>query len=198
MVTDIRRSSLLLAGLLGMCLVGCGNSASPAPSAVTAPSVASASTKASAAVASATPSATTTPTPRLSPVVAAQCTPTPLKFDPKAIDLTGAWAGDDDGIYYLRQRGTTISWNGMSERNGPPSLLGHDWNNVGRGEIQKDLSIAIDWADVPRGGIDGYGTMILKIGPDSAGNIQITKVSETGTGFGNTVWTRCEPGFRPG
>ena len=86
----------------------------------------------------------------------------------------------------------------MSERNGPPSLLGHDWNNVGRGEIQKDLSIAIDWADVPRGGIDGYGTMILKIGPDSAGNIQITKVSETGTGFGNTVWTRCEPGFRPG
>ena len=86
----------------------------------------------------------------------------------------------------------------MSERNGPPSLLGHDWNNVGRGEIKKDLSIAIDWADVPRGGIDGYGTMTLKIGPDSAGNIQITKVAETGTGFGNTVWTRCQPGFPTG
>ena len=121
-----------------------------------------------------------------------------MKFDPKAtIDLTGAWAGDDDGIYYIRQRGTTISWNGMSDRNGLPALLGHEWNNVGRGEIQKDLSIAIDWADVPRGGIDGYGTMNLKIGPDSAGNIQITKVSETGTGFGNTVWTRCQPGFQP-
>ena len=198
MVTDIRRSSLLLAGLLGMCLVGCGNSASPAPSAVTAPSVASASTTPSAAVVAPTPSVSPASTPRPSLAVAAICTPSPLKFDPKAIDLTGAWAGDDDGIYYLRQRGTTISWNGMSERNGPPSLLGHDWNNVGRGEIKKDLSIAIDWADVPRGGIDGYGTLDLKIGPDSAGNIQITKTSETGTGFGNSVWTRCQPGFQPG
>ena len=67
-----------------------------------------------------------------------------------------------------------------------------------RGEIQKDLSIAIGWADVPRGGNDNYGTLTLKIGPDSAGNIQITKVSETGTGFGNTVWTRCQPGFPTG
>ncbi len=178
---------LVLAGSL---LAACGSSASPTPSS------AAVSTTPSSAAASTTPSATTAPTPRPSPVVAAVCTPTPIKFDPKAtIDLTGAWAGDDDGIYYLRQRGTTISWNGMSDRNGPPALLGHDWNNVGRGEIQKDLSIAIDWADVPRGGIDGYGTMNLKIGPDSAGNIQITKVSETGTGFGNTVWTRCQPGF---
>ena len=111
------------------------------------------------------------------------------------IDLNGAWAGDDDGIYYVRQRGNVIWWNGMSDRDHPPVSLGRDWNNVGRGEIQKDLSIAIDWADVPRGSIDGYGTMNLKIGPDSAGNLQITKVSETGTGFGNTVWTRCTPGF---
>jgi hypothetical protein len=180
---------LVLIGVLCASLAACGPSASPTPSA---------STTASVAVASAAPSATSAPTTRPSPVVAARCTPTPLKFDPKAIDLTGAWAGDDDGIYYLRQRGTTISWNGMSDRNGLPSLLGHEWNNVGRGEIQKDLSIAIDWADVPRGGIDGYGTMNLKIGPDSAGNIQITKVSETGTGFGNTVWTRCQPGFPAG
>jgi hypothetical protein len=50
----------------------------------------------------------------------------------------------------------------------------------------------------PETRIDGYGTMSLKIGPDSAGNVQITKTSETGTGFGNTVWTRCTPGFRAG
>jgi hypothetical protein len=178
---------LVLIGLACACLAACGSSASPTPSASTAPS---------AAVASAAPSASTAPTPSKSPVVAARCTPTPQKFDPKSIDLTGAWAGDDDGIYYLRQRGTTVSWNGMSSRNGLPSLLGFDWNNVGWGEIQKDLTIAIDWADVPRGGIDGYGTLNLKIGPDSAGNIQITKTSETGTGFGNSVWTRCQPGFR--
>jgi hypothetical protein len=182
MIPDIRRRYLVLIGFACACLAACGSSASPTPSASTAPS---------AAVASTAPSASTAP-------IAARCTPTPLKFDPKSIDLTGAWAGDDDGIYYLRQRGTTVSWNGMSSRNGVPSLLGLDFNNVGWGEIHKDLTIAVDWADVPRGGIDGYGTMKLKIGPDSAGNIQITKVSETGTGFGNTVWTRCQPGFPTG
>ena len=158
-------------------LAACGGS-----TATTTPSAAAATTSAA--------------TPIPSPQVGGVCTPTPIKFDPKAtIDLTGPWAGDDDGIYYIRQRGNVIWWNGMSDRRLPPEQLGRDWNNVGRGEIQKDLSIAVDWADVPRGGIDGYGTMNLKIGPDSASNIQIIKVSETGTGFGNTVWTRCQPGF---
>lgn len=187
MILDIRRTSWVLIAVACACLAACGSSASPLPSA---------STTASAAVASTAPSATTAPTPSPARAVAARCTPTPQKFDPKAIDLTGAWAGDDDGIYYLRQRGTTISWNGMSNRNGLASLLGFDWNNVGRGEIQKDLTILVDWDDVPRGRVDGYGTLTLRIGPDSAGNIQITKTSETGTGFGNTVWTRCQPGFR--
>ena len=85
----------------------------------------------------------------------------------------------------------------MSSRDGPPALLGREWNNVGRGEIQTDLTIPSDWFDVPRGGIDGGGTVDFKIGPDSAGNVQITKTSETGSGRGDTVWTRCEPGFQP-
>jgi hypothetical protein len=55
-----------------------------------------------------------------------------------------------------------------------------------------------DWVDVPRGGIDGYGTVNFKIGADTLGNLQITKASETGTGRGDRVWTRCTPGFPPG
>ena len=50
-----------------------------------------------------------------------------------------------------------------------------------------DLTIAADWVDVPRGGIDGYGTVNFKIGADGAGNIQITKTSETGTGRGHDL-----------
>jgi len=124
------------------------------------------------------------------------CVRRPLKFDPAAnIDLTGAWAGDDDGIYYVRQLGKVIWWNGMSQRDDPPGLLGRDWNNVGRGEIKDDLTIVAEWADVARGQAEGYGTVNFKIGPDSAGNIQITKTSETGTGRGDTKWTRCQPGF---
>ena len=136
------------------------------------------------------------PSPIEIPAVGATCVPTPAKFDPAAeIDLTGAWAGDDGGIYYVRQLGTVIWWNGMSSRNDPPGALGRDWNNVGRGEIKDDLTIAAEWADVPRGGADGYGTVNFKIGADPAGDLQVVKTSETGTGRGDTIWSRCEPGF---
>jgi hypothetical protein len=117
-----------------------------------------------------------------------------MKFEAKGIDLTGAWAGDDGGIYYVRQRGTTVWWNGMSSRDGAPVDLGRDFNNVGRGEIN-NLTIVADWVDVPRGGIDGYGMVEFKIGADSTGNIQLTKTKDVGTGRGDTLWTRCQPGF---
>jgi hypothetical protein len=35
----------------------------------------------------------------------------------------------------------------------------------------------------------------FKIGADAAGNIQLTKTRDEGTGRGDTLWTRCEPGF---
>ena len=44
------------------------------------------------------------PSPAEVPAAGGGCAPAPLKFDPAAkIDLTGAWAGDDGGIYYVRQ-----------------------------------------------------------------------------------------------
>jgi hypothetical protein len=164
--------------LLG--LVGCGSISSMTTRPVaTAPSAAISSAAAASPI----------------PLVGGVCTPAPVKFDPNAIDLTGAWAGDDGGIYYVRQRGTVVWWNGMSSRNDPPASLGRNWNNVGRGEINKDLTIVADWVDVPRGGVDGYGTVNFKVGADAAGNLQVTRTSETGTGRGDTVWTRCTPGF---
>jgi hypothetical protein len=177
---------LVSAGLV--VLVGCGVTASP--SVATAPPAASAAATASTTSAAA-PTAAIASAPA---IVAAACTLTPIKFDPKVFDLTGAWAGDDGGIYYVRQRGTVVWWNGMASRDGPPEALGRDWNNVGRGEI-KNLAIVADWVDVPRGGIDGYGTVTFKIGADSAGNIQLTKTKDEGTGRGDTLWTRCQPGF---
>jgi hypothetical protein len=178
-----RRSRLLSIGLgcaalVG--LVGCGGQSATGTQTASQ----------AAAVTSAVPSAI--------PIheAGAVCTLTPAKFDPKAkIDLNGAWAGDDGGIYYVRQRDNVIWWNGMSSRNYPAEVLGRDWNNVGRGEISDDLTIAADWVDVPRGRIAGYGTVDFKIGADGAGNLQITKTSETGTGRGDTTWSRCEPGF---
>jgi hypothetical protein len=125
--------------------------------------------------------------------VGASCDAAPKPFDPNDVDLTGAWAGDDGGIYYLRQLGSVVWWNGMSGRAGSPSDLGRDWNNVARGEID-GLTISVVWADVPRGEIFGDGTLNLAIEDDGTGNVQIVKVSETGAGFGNSIWTPCTPG----
>lgn len=191
MNTKTLRGNVLLLGLVSASLVvavGCGATASP--SAASLPPAASAT--AAPPIASGSPAPA--PTPAASPLVAGVCTPTPAKFDAMVVDLTGAWAGDDGGIYYVRQRGTIVWWNGMSSRDEAPETLGRDWNNVGRGEI-KDLTLVADWVDVPRGGIAGYGIVTFKIGADSAGNIQLTKTKDEGTGRGDTLWSRCQPGF---
>jgi hypothetical protein len=164
------RISVLLGAMLA--LAACGTTPSPAATSVQA--------SASEEQASQTPA------------VAVSCELAPIPFDPNDIDLTGAWAGDDGGIYYLRGLGSVVWWNGMSGRDGSPSDLGRDWNNVGRGVIN-GLQIEIEWSDVPRGEILGNGTLILNIEDDGTGNIQIVKFSETGTGFGNSVWTPCTP-----
>lgn len=182
---------LLPFGLACACLdgvVACG-SVTPSLSAAAASAARASAAAASEPVASAA-------TARATALIGGACTPTPIKFDPKAtIDLTVAWAGNDGGVYYVRQRGNVIWWDGMSSREDPPEMLGREWNNVGRGEIKDDLTIASDWVDVPRGGIDGYGNVNFKIGPNAAGNLQITKTSETGTGRGDSAWMRCTPGF---
>lgn len=181
---DRTRRLFLLAGM-AMGVTACG--ASSSPSQTSSPSV---SVQAST-VASASPTRAPSPTP--SPAVAVACDKAPMAFNASRVDLTGAWAGDDGGIYYLRQVGSIVWWNGMSGRDGRPSDLGRDWNNVGRGEID-GLTVQVEWADVPRGGILGDGTLTLTIEDDGTGNVRIAKASETGTGFGNSLWTPCKPG----
>ena len=184
MPTDIRRTFVLSIGLVVASVVGlaaCGSAS---------PSVAAPATSPAAPVTA--PPASDTATPGPSVRAAAACTPSAIKFDPAApVDLTGTWAGNDGGIYYVRQRGNVIWWNGMSERDGPPERLGRDWNNVGRGEIGDDLTIASEWSDVPRGGADGFGTVDFQVGADASGNLQIKRIGLTGSGRGDTLWTPC-------
>jgi hypothetical protein len=180
-----RRLSVLLAAMLA--IAACGGSA-PSTSTVAPSSSAGQASHAAAP----SPSAATA-TARPSPAVAAKCDNAPKAFDANHIDLTGPWSGDDEGIYYLRQMGSVLWWNGMSDRAGSPSDLGRGWNNVGRGVI-KALKVDVEWADVPRGGILGNGTLSLNIEDDGTGNVHIVKVDETGTGFGNNIWTPCTPG----
>ena len=97
---------------------------------------------------------------------------------PPIIDLTGDWNCDDDGMYYIRQFGTTIWWYGEHSPNNP------DWSNVMRGTISGN-TINADWTDVPKGSVMQYGTLNLNI----ESNNRISAVSKTG-GFAGSVWTR--------
>lgn len=168
MTPAVPRISALLAPILA--LAACG---------ITAPR--SASVQASA----------TNEPSQLLELVAVACEPAPTPFKPTGFDLTGAWAGDDGGIYYLRQLGSVVWWNGMSGRDRSPLELGRDWTNVARGVIN-GLQIDVETSDVPRGGLLFNSTLVLKIQDDGAGNIQIVKTREVG-GFGNNVWTPCRP-----
>ncbi|MFL5771307.1 MAG: hypothetical protein ACJ765_14630 [Chloroflexota bacterium] len=172
-------------------LGGCSPSAAAATAATSAAGASAAAASPDATKASTGPAPAASPSPTA--IAAARCDKVAKPFDAKTINLTGAWAGDDGGIYYLRQLGSVLWWNGMSERARPPASLGRDWNNVARGEI-KALAVDVEWADVPRGGILGGGTMKLNIQDDGTGNVRIAKITETGSGFGNTVWTPCKPG----
>lgn len=136
-------------------------------------------------------SATTEPASQPSDVPAVVCAIAPKPFDPSDIDLTGAWAGANGGILYLRQLGSVVWWNGMSEREGSPLHLGREWNNVGRGVID-GLHIVAEHADVPRGEALEHGTQISNIEDDGKGNIQLVELSVV-EGYSDHVWTPCWP-----
>ena len=131
------------------------------------------------------------PTPAPTPALGEICTPDARPFDPADIHLTGPWAANDDGVYYIRQVGSSIAWNGMSDRSGLAANLGRDWNNVAIGTLGEDGIIELDWMDVPRGQVLGGGTLTLRVEADPAGNLRIVQVSQTGTGFGGEVFTPC-------
>ena len=186
----MNRPTRLAFTLVCVTAIGCGSTTvSAAPSANAGPSQGAVASQ--GAIAS--QKAAASPTAAIA--VGAVCQKRPMKFDAAKIDLTGAWLPNDGGIYYIRQLGKTTWWNGMSERDLPAAQLGRDWNNVARGEIKPDLTIQVEWSDVPRGGVMGFGTMVWKIGDDGTGNVKLTKLSETsGEGFGGEEFVPCNPG----
>lgn len=106
--------------------------------------------------------------------------------------LTGAWAGNDSGVYYIRQVGDCVWWFGTEVRDlelGPTSQRG--FANVASGRIVGS-QVDLEWADVPLGDtVNGGG---LTFAYDAA-NDQLTLVEQRGgrIPFGGTVLTRIQP-----
>ena len=94
-------------------------------------------------------------------------------------NLDGAWSGNDNGTYYIRQIGNSVVWFG--ERNfssGKPGFA-----NVAIGS-RSGNKVILNWADVPKGNPKGKGTLVLNV----TGNNTLSKAS--GGGFGGSRWTR--------
>jgi S-formylglutathione hydrolase FrmB len=118
------------------------------------------------------------------------CVPAQIPFDAEDIDLTGRWSADDDGMYYVRQIGDTVWWNGMSDYEQQYFEMGRDWNNVGRGTLKGTL-IEMEWADVPHGSVWGGGNLTVRVEADADGNLRARR--NTGDNFGGTIFTPCAP-----
>ena len=148
------------------------------------------------ALAACSSSATPSPQATAQPTAALfTCASRTLAWDgTSAIDLTGTWAGDDQGVYYLRQVGAQVWWLGMSGVGGPLVLRGTDWTNVYHGTLAGD-TVTGTYADVPGGKIQDNGPVVLKLTSTPGGGISLVRTDPLlSTGFGGTLLTPCTLG----
>jgi hypothetical protein len=146
------------------------------------------------------PTITASPTaaavgPAAAPVALYACTSRTVTWDGKsAIDLTGTWAGDDQGVYYLRQLGDQVWWLGMSGLGQALASRGTEWTNVYLGTL-KGSTITGTYADVPQGRILDKGPVVLKLTSASGGGLSLVRTDPVlETGFGGSRFTPCRLG----
>jgi len=168
------RRDLFLVGVVMVALAACGASATP----------------------SANPTAKSAANPTAQAVAALfTCASRTIAWDgTSAVDLTGTWAGDDQGVYYLRQLGDQVWWLGMSGIGGPLVARGTDWTNVYHGTLAGG-TVTGTYADVPGGKIQDSGPVVLKLTSTSGGGISLVRTDPLlSTGFGGTLLTPCTLG----
>ena len=112
-------------------------------------------------------------------------------------NLTGAWAADDGGTYYIRQLGDgSVTWVGLHNSG---FHRGMEFTNVFRGRISSNgKNLSGDWADVPRGESNNSGALSLGIvqeldlehWPPQLRIELRQKPDGTSGGFGGRVWRR--------
>ena len=106
--------------------------------------------------------------------------------------LTGAWAGNDSGVYYIRQVGDCVWWFGTEVRDielGPTRQRG--FANVASGRIV-GTQVDLEWADVPLGyTVNGGGLTFIY--DEDRGELTLTDQRGGSQPFGGTVLTRIQP-----
>ncbi|MEO8626252.1 MAG: hypothetical protein ABI452_06095 [Candidatus Limnocylindrales bacterium] len=114
--------------------------------------------------------------------------------DGQPLDLSGAWSGNDGGIYYIKQIGTCVWWSGQSNFDG--QYPGQEWIMTFRGTMNGDGVINGDFVDV-KSTNPGSGTMTIEARIDQVngkGVVQLYRTASTGHAIGVSFW---EPDSEP-
>lgn len=107
-------------------------------------------------------------------------------------ELTGAWAGNDSGVYYIRQVGDCVWWFGTEVRDmelGPTGQRG--FANVASGRIV-GTQVDLEWVDVPLGDMVNGGGLTFMYDQD-LGELRLAEQRGGRLPFGGTVLTRIRP-----
>jgi hypothetical protein len=167
--------------IVGLSLAACGTSGSAKP--IAAATQTTESPMATLAVAS----------PVATPEIAEfNCVSYAVPWDGKAaISLTGTWAGDDKGVYYIREIGNQIWWLGMSGVGQPLITRGFSWTNVYNGELSGH-TITGRYADVPQGDTLLSGPVVMEVARTRDGGVSLVRTTpDSETDFGGRVLTPC-------
>jgi hypothetical protein len=117
--------------------------------------------------------------------------------DPEDVgELTGAWQGDDGGVYYIRQVGDCIWWFGTEAADVQSGTTGQrGFANVASGRVDGAL-IEVEWADLPLGDILGGGglTLVYDVAND---RLLITEQRGEWIPYGASTLTRIDPAASP-
>jgi hypothetical protein len=107
-------------------------------------------------------------------------------------ELTGAWTGNDSGVYYIRQVGDCVWWFGTEVRDielGPTRQRG--FANVASGRIV-GTQVDLEWVDLPLGDtVNGGGLTFMY--DEERGELTLAEQRGGRLPFGGTVLTRIQP-----
>jgi hypothetical protein len=142
--------------------------------------------------------------PTASPSAGASTTATDLSAigcatdDPEDVgELTGAWAGSEGGVYYIRHVGDCVWWFGTELEDIEPGLTGQlGFANVASGRVT-GTHIEVEWADLPMGNILGGGGLTFAY-VEEDGQLVLTEQRGDWEPFGAKTLTRIDPNASPG
>ena len=111
--------------------------------------------------------------------------------DPEDVGaLTGAWAVNDGGVYYIRQVGDCVWWFGTDVAGIDPGKTAQPgFSNVAAGRVD-GTEIELEWADLPLGNILGGGGLTVTI--DEGGDSLRVTEQRGDWGFGGKSFTRIK------